>query len=244
MIYVCPRFDKMPPAMLAHCRLYAFPNEPDPPPAGGFDILDSGAFGLSQRGRAMGREHMESLAEYYRPFAGQPGYHCIAPDVYLDPDRTMRNWRWWQENVALPVVPVIQLRKARRVDLFAVQQQARFYAPWRPAFVAISNPGLRAGQSRDMVHACRIVREETACAWLHNLGAGWDPRDIAAWRDEAGFDSIDSIAYYTDARDGWLWLRGGGRVPATGPWRETAVANALAATQIAGLTGFGGGREA
>lgn len=233
MIYVCPRFDGMPPGVLAHSRLYAYPNELDPPPAGGFVILDSGAFGLAQHGRAMGQEHMEALGRYYEPYAGRPGFHCIAPDVYLDPGRTVRNWRWWQEHIGLPVVPVIQFRKARQIDLYAALRQAQFYAPWQPGSVAISNPALRAGENRDFVHACRLVREATGCTWLHNLGAGWDPKDIAAWRDLACFNSIDSIAYYTDARDGWLWLQGGGRVQATTPWRETANANALVANQIA-----------
>jgi len=234
VIYVCPRYDNWPKAMQSRHRLYAFPGSPDPPPPDGFVILDSGAFGLYQRSAAIDVRHMWRLADHYRPYAGQPGYHCIAPDVFLDPGQTMRNWRWWQDNIGLPVVPVIQFRRMRRLDLFTVYKQALFYAPWQPSFVAISNPGLRAIESATIKHACQIVREITGAQWLHNLGAGWDPRDIAAWHDLGCFDSIDSIAYYTDAHNGWRWQRGGGRVlDPDADWRRLAASNAAAAAEIA-----------
>jgi len=65
------------------------------------------------------------------------------------------------------------------------------------------------------------------------VGAGWDPEDLARWRDFGCFDSVDSVAYYTDARDGWQWTHGG-RVFSDAPWREIAAANAAVAVQIAG----------
>ena len=223
----------MPDEMLAFSRLYAYPAQPAPSPPGGRSILDSGAFGLSQRGSAIDQHHMRRLAKYYQPYVGQHGYWCIAPDVFLDPHQTMRNWEWWQANVGLPVVPVIQFPHKRQINLYSVVKQAHFYAPWRPECVAISNPALRAIESDGIEQVCQVVRSATGATWLHNLGAGWDPADIAAWRELNCFDSIDSIAYYTDAMGGWLWRRDGKREPSELPWREIALENARVATEIA-----------
>jgi len=233
MIFVCPHFPKMSREMLWFHRLYAFPCQPEPPAEGRFVILDSGAFGLAERGARIGIRHMQSLASHYRPYVKQPDYHCIAPDVFLNPSQTIRNWQWWQENVGLPIVPVIQFPKRKRIDIYSAMRQAQYYAAWRPRFVAISNPSLTATESGGIVEACTIVREITGAAWLHNLGAGWSPEDVMDWRDLGCFDSIDSIAYYTDAQDGWLWRRDGGRERFDRPWRELAVENARVAVEIA-----------
>jgi len=233
MRFICPAYDRMPVEMLAHSRLYAFPRKPEPPAADGLVLLDSGAYGLAQHGAAIGLRHMARLAEHYQPYAREDGYRCIAPDVYLNPGQTMDNWRWWREQYELPVAPVIQFPKARRLDLWTTRKQAQFYARWEPTFVAVSNPGLRALEAREAPVVCRMVREITGATWLHNLGAGWDPDDLARWRDLDCFDSVDSVAYYTDAREGWQWTHGG-RLFSDAPWREIAAANAAVAVQIAG----------
>ncbi len=227
MIYVTPVPTPLRGRLLDRHRLDAYPSEPElPPPAGGFVILDSGAFGLSQRGGAnsrspMTKAWMRGLAEHYQRYSGE-NVVCIAPDVFLDPAATWRNWRWWQDEIGVPVAPVIKFRQKRRLDVYDAVRQARQYAPWRPAFVAISNPGLRAIECRETMPAlCRLVREAAGATWLHNLGAGWDAADVRAWRDLACFDSIDSIAYYTDAQAGRAWLG----APGAG-WGDTAVANA------------------
>jgi hypothetical protein len=237
MLYVCPHFDRMPPRMSQHARLYAFPARPEP---GDFVLLDSGAYGLSQRGRQIGPAHMRRLAEYYRPYAGQTGYCCIAPDVYLDPARTRHNWLWWQEHIGLPVAPVIQFPAAGRIDVYAGLKQAEFYAAWQPDVMSISNPALRATASTANELLAAEVRHITGCRWLHNLGAGWSPADIADWRDLACFDSIDSVAYYTDAQRGVRWRLDGRTERSAAPWRQIAVENAGVAAQIAGSTAFGG----
>lgn len=240
MHYVCAHYTAMPPEMLTHPRLYAYPAQPPAEDRPSFVLLDSGAYGLSQRGRQIGAAHMQRLAEHYRLYAGQSGYHCIAPDAYLDPALTQRNWRWWQEHVGLPVVPVIQFPSVRQLDLYAALRQAEFYAAAQPPFVAISNPGLTATASTNIALICAEVRRITGCRWLHNLGAGWTPADIAAWRDHACFDSIDSVAYYTDAQRGIRW-RLDGRVEATNsPWRATALVNAAVARLIAESAAYGG----
>lgn len=238
MLYVCPHFDGMTPEMSEHARLYAYPCQPEAPSS--LVILDSGAFGLSQRGRQIGIAHMRQLAEHYRPYAGQPGYICIAPDAYLDPRLTMRNWQWWQDHIGLPVAPVIQFTREGQIDVYHGLQQADYYARWQPAALAISNPALTAYGSAGLAVICATVRRNHPHAWLHNLGAGWTPTDIADWRQSGLFDSIDSTAYYTDAQRGSLWRLDGRRENVTQPWRQTAIENARVAVLIARDAQYGG----
>ena len=232
MIFVCPLPGKS-VEIPNYCRLYAFPREPDPPPQRGFVILDSGAFGLFERGLRIGLRHMFALADYYRPYVGQGGYHCVAPDVFLHPVQTMWNWKWWQENIGLPVVPVIQFSKKGCIDFYLAMRQAQYYAGWSPRFVAISNPSLRASESEAIRSVCAVVREITGAEWLHYLGAGWSPGDIRGWRDMGVFDSIDSIAYYTAAHEGQLWRRDGKWEYSSRPSEELMVENARVAVEIA-----------
>lgn len=215
-------------------RLYAYPSCPEP--AAGVTILDSGAFALAKRRRSIGERHMRDLAEYYRAYAGERTL-CIAPDVYLRPGETMRNWRWWHAHIKLPVVPVIQFPK--RFSYLSAVQQALFYAPYRSSVLAISNPGLEAIEAGELMRRlAQRVREVVGARALHLLGAGWSPQDIIAWRNMGCFESIDSIAWYTDARDGWVWQIGGRRERVThGDWREIALENARVACLLAADTG-------
>ena len=233
MIYICPHFDGMGPEMAPFCRLYAYPVAPEPPPPGGVVILDSGAWALAQQGRRIGPEHMKRLAEHYRRYAGG-AVHAIAPDVYLDPAATMHNWEWWQKNVGFRVVPVIQFPHEHKLDFYAAYRQARFYTRWSPRVVAISNPGLQASECAELIEqVCAIVREVTGATWLHNLGAGWSPQDIRRWREIECFESIDSVAYYTDAQQHRCWRTDGGITPDDPrPWREIAVENARVAQEV------------
>ena len=171
MIFVSPHFPGAHPR-LPWPRLYPFPQSPHAPPPSGFILLDSGAFGLSQRGQSMDINHIHRLAAHYRQHAS-PIIHAIAPDVYLDPEQTMTNWRYWQSHFPdLPVVPVIQFPRERRLDLYSAQRQAAFYASFHPRFLAISNPGLTAAQSsrQHIAELCQLVRAASGAAWLHNLG--------------------------------------------------------------------------
>lgn len=214
-------------------RLYAYPSEPEPPHPHGFIILDSGAFALSRSGQEMGLGWMRGLGGHYRTHSACSDFGflhilAIAPDVYLHPYNTIANYQWWFDNIAIPVVPVIQFEKPRDLDLHIAIYQAEAYAKFKPAVVAISNPGLRAIEAAAaMPEICKAVLSITGCAWLHNLGAGWDPVDARRWLD-LGFDSIDSIAYYTDARSGLAWQAGSDKkvkYVTGGLWEDLAVSN-------------------
>lgn len=68
MIFVSPHFPGAHPR-LPWPRLYPFPQSPHAPPPSGFILLDSGAFGLSQRGQSMDINHIHRLAAHYRQHA-------------------------------------------------------------------------------------------------------------------------------------------------------------------------------
>ena len=233
MVFVCCHFNEMKLKLLS--RLYAFPALPVDIEKAPFIILDSGAWGLAQRGKSMNCNYMQRLAEHYSRFQSR-NVHCIAPDVYLDPRQTMRNWEWWQTNFPeIKVVPVIQFERERTLDWYCAVRQAEFYAQFHPGFIAVSNPALRASESGVMIEICAAVREITKAKWLHNLGAGWSPDDIAAWRELGCFDSIDSVSYYEDAKRGKCWRRDGKieicRTKTN--WRAVAHHNAEVANTLA-----------
>ena len=236
MKFVLSAFRPMSAALLTYPRLYAFPRQPDPPGEADFIILDSGAFALSCYGGRMTAKHKADLAVYYAAHGG-PKVLCIAPDVYLDPRQTMRNFLDWQRAGKHSVVPVFQTTRARYFDLRSFREQAACYASFalpklfgRPV-VAIGDPSLSANECGNaLLHACEIIRQKIPDAWVHVLGAGWSREDVEAWRRLGCVDSIDSIAYYEDARAGIVWQ---GAKPGKN-WRETAVNNALVAIAAAG----------
>jgi len=172
------------------------------------------------------------------------------PTAFGAAQGTVDNWRaWLREFPDVPVMPVIQYRRAGRPSADDLLKQLEVYAAVAPAAVLISNPGMRAGGWLDhLAWAVGEVKRAVPGAWVHVLGAGWDPVDVAFYRRVPGLDSIDSIAYYTDARDGIAW-RIGGKVPgrpggcpcpacASGVkgWQALAMHNAWVATQVLGLT--------
>lgn len=202
MQYVLPIPNWLRNKLIDFSRLYAFPAKPErklPDHPKGFIILDSGAFAQSRSNAAnrMDAQYIEQLADHYRLYAtGQDRYHCIAPDVYLDPDASMQNFEDWMR-VHPTVAPVIQSTKKFHYDLPAIRTQAEFYAPYQPDFVCFSNPGLRAYQKDGITNIVDMIRDITGAHHIHHFGAGWDRADIVSWNRIGQFDSMDSIAYYT-----------------------------------------------
>jgi len=234
MKYVFPAFPNMRGELAEYCRLYAFPRQPDcPPPDTGYIILDSGAYGLSQSGKKMDAAYIDRLAAHYREHARKPVF-LFAPDVFLNPTQTMRQFSEWHSRHGIPVVPVVQFNsKNGSVDLHRMRKQLEFYRAYggllphwegKP-FVCISNPSKRAIEGKNVVRVATLARQVMGEVWLHNLGAGWDREDILAWKNTAAFDSMDSIAYYTSAQDGWRWTTGS-PVRDERPLRDVATDNA------------------
>ncbi len=171
-------------------------------------VLDCGTWGLHTRGKRYAERGFADLAAYYRTHSAS---WRAAPDEYLRPDRTMENWRDWQRLFPdVPVAPVIQYQREGRPSASEVLRQLEEYASASSGVLLISNPGMTAGAWLDhLAWAVAEVKRAVPGVWVHVLGAGWDPVDIALYRRVPGLDSIDSIAYYTDAQRGVAWRLGG-----------------------------------
>jgi hypothetical protein len=188
-------------------RLYAYPTIPEAATENEFIILDSGAFGLSQKGQKMDFDYMKKLSAHYQKHNASDvfPYIGIAPDEFMNPLQTMANFKLWNENELGKVAPVLQFKKTKQLDIWTITEQCKFYSKYNPQFVAISNPGMTAIQAQNiMPQIIKIVRKMIAPKWIHNLGAGWNAADASEWIKQ-GFDSIDSIAYYTDAQNKKSW---------------------------------------
>lgn len=234
MIYVLPVPEQLRGQLLPYARLYAFPTEPEPPAGDKFIILDSGAFGLSQAGKRMDSDYIQRLKAHYQRFQAD-NVLCIAPDEYLSPSVSVARYLEWDGPA---VVPVLQFARARKLDATGLFRQLSAYAPFaerlpryqgRPV-VALSNPGLYADEvaPSTLAFICSLIRRTFPNAWIHMLGAGWNIQDIRGWAARpGGFDSMDSIAYYTAAQAGEAWRDRGQ------DWRETALYNAQAAVDVA-----------
>lgn len=232
MIYIFAAHPE-PCADLPFPRLYAFPRKPASPPAESFVILDSGAYGLHQQGRTMDERYMRLLARYYAARTG-PQVVGIAPDVFLNPRQSLANFRAWVHAGRPPVAPVLQCSRFKRLDLFDLLKQSDVYLRYRHQiptlcghpFLAFSNPGLKARECGVLPRLTERIRNAWGDVWIHNLGAGWSPRDIQEWAALGCFDSIDSIAYYTDAQRGLLWSQDGVIRQDGRDWHTLALLNA------------------
>ena len=241
MIFVCPVFPGENGALAAFSRLYAFPRNPDSPPSDGFCIMDSGAYGLHQRGGQMDASYIRKLANFYHPRVNDSVF-AIAPDEFLNPAVSQQRFSSWHKQHSIPVVPVIQFHRMRHLDLYEILRQSAFYLKFREAiptrqgrpFVCISNPGLWAQDCSGMGYAVRKMRDQWGDLWLHNLGAGWQPADVRAWQRLGCFDSIDSISYYSDAQRNLRWSYMGVSADLETPWQILAVHNARMAALAAG----------
>ncbi len=189
-------------------RLYAFPAKPSLSAADKFVILDSGAYSLSRKNKEIDSKHMFRLGAYYKKYNGsdKPPVLAIAPDKFLDPEKTMDNYKFWRSNIDIDVVPVIQFKQKKRIDLMLACKQVDFYCSVNsrvPYTFAISNPSLTADDSAAMSFIIRHMKTK-GVKWVHNLGAGWNVNDCRDWA-RIGFDSIDSISFYTDAARNLEW---------------------------------------
>lgn len=214
MEYIFPIPSWLRGKLLNYKRLYAFPVEPEDNPF----ILDSGAFGLSKSGKKMNEAYFESLHQYYIKY---PGWH-VAPDVFLNPFRTMRNFKKWIHKYPdCRVWPVIQFN-AEMVEWKTIEYQLDFYLKYIPELdiLFFSNPSLRAcNYPKDIFQK---IKDNYPVSWIHNLGAGWNIEDIRIYASLKGLDSIDSIAYYNAVNT----VLGNWNSGKKGNKQEKAIANA------------------
>ena len=185
--------------LLHYPRLYAYPTVPEKT-NGTFIILDSGAFALAKQGRQITKKYMEQLNKHYTRYDTSDCFPslAIAPDMYLQPDVSLRNYVYWVKKKYAPVVPVIQFGTKHRVPLQDVRYQMAVYKGKK--IICVSNPALRAklAKASGIEDVFKMLKKDYNVSWIHVLGAGWDKQDIFDWAQIQGFDSMDSIAYYSE----------------------------------------------
>lgn len=233
--YILPIPDYLRGHLLRYNRLYAYPHLAEPPPPDGLLVLDSGAFALSKSKKKVRMDlgYMQALDAFYEYHLSKyPNRQivCIAPDVRQRPDRTMKNWTLWHTYCQSPVAPVLQARHPGIWDWEHLKKQMRFYQPFTPESVCLSNSCYAASVNVDQLKAfASVIRNELGTIHLHKFGAGWDAADIRGWAAMQIFDSIDSIAYHTSKtrfEDGATHLDPTAR----------GIANAIFANEIMGFT--------
>jgi hypothetical protein len=99
MIYIFPHFkakENEIKKIQGISRLFAYPKAPHFENQGQKVILDSGAYGLSLSGGKIDLKYMEKLNEHYLKYANNKTL-CIAPDEFLNPYQSMKNFKIWIE---------------------------------------------------------------------------------------------------------------------------------------------------
>lgn len=190
--------------LLDYSRLYAYPVIPELELKNGkVLILDSGAFGLSKQKREIDINYMKQLNEHYKKFNGSDSLPIIAvaPDKYLDPIRTMDNFKFWKNQNYCNIAPVLQCNEENKINLNFLKIQVDFYANYTKEVILFSNPGLTGLEMRGQkIEDLFKYIKNIGFKWIHILGAGWFPEDIANYDKIRFFDSIDTIQYYKSAK--------------------------------------------
>lgn len=205
-----PDFGELPAGLpeLREWIFYSFPHKPRL--TGKCRVLSSGTWGLASLGKGnYGVRGWNDLYNYYIKYAGigTPGWRMM-PDEYLHPYKTMKNFKEWYERFPdMPVIPIIQFSKKKHCDIYLARKQIQFYWQYNPDRICISNPGFRCDEwLTELSFVSEMCKDMLGGPWIHVLGAGWDMFDITQYLKIDTIDSIDSIAYYTAARDGVMWL--------------------------------------
>ncbi|RMG91169.1 MAG: hypothetical protein D6706_18495 [Chloroflexi bacterium] len=182
-------------------------------------------------------DDLESLARWYQE---RGGVVCLAPNARQRPEQTMDLWKRWHEAGYGTVVPILECRRGLN-DLDSIMTQAEFYNQWddwkEHGLICLANPLENSHNvAGKVVLACNLIRGILGDdIKIHVLGAGWDTNDIQGWAELGCVDSIDSTAYYEDAKAGLRWQSRGVEpiYDDKTPWRELALHNARMALEAA-----------
>ena len=157
----------------------------------------------------MNAEYISAMFDFYNNYGQREDVFCIAPDVVGNAKKSMEQYeKYATEQKKIAIVPVLQLPK-KRIDLTSLVRQCEFYKKFSPKMVAFANNFGRASESilNDLKASSKIIRHYFKDTWVHVLGAGYDCQDALNWIS-VGFDSCDSLSYYTCAQKRELWISG------------------------------------
>lgn len=225
-MFVCCYNKRLKRELLDFNRLYAYPNEPDINDK--MVILDSGAFHLSKSGKRMDDKYIDSLATHYKRFHQFKNVHCIAPDTFKNPFDSMRKYKEFKEKYPnISICPVIQ-SKSSNIDIFDIKKQIKFYDDHE--FICFSNNKFDpVKQKQELKYIRGLIPDKT---WVHVLGAGYSHNNVKDWV-KLGYNSIDSVSYYTDAESKIKWVKNSYNTePSVYEFKKTALFNAKIANYI------------
>jgi hypothetical protein len=214
MFVACHHRDLDPLIPSGNAKLFAYPNKPNYAGDGKITILDSGAFYFYMSKQERPSDYVGKLQAHYSKYGQVANVHCSAPDVALDPLKTMQSYEAWFKLYDTKIFPVLQC-KSKRLDLHLLKKQLEFYSNLAHSgvtteidFIAMANPGISPLEAKsDLIFLRKLIVAYLPYAWVHILGAGFNARDVQDWH-ACGFDSTDSISYYTDAQQGVHWIEG------------------------------------
>lgn len=219
--YVLPIPFNLRGKLLDYNRLYAYPTTPESAEEDQLIILDSGAFSLSQKGKSIDKRHMALLNDYYF-YNSNNNTRCVAPDVFMNPIETIENWEHWQAQGYYEVCPVLQSTEKYQVK--EMEWQVEYYEQFKCDFWFFSNPSMTGKHAQAQYRTIKKITDlarRSGAKWIHNLGAGWNLKDISDWWNLRCFDSMDSIAYYTSVANKENWTS-----------QNNAIVNAYEANKI------------
>lgn len=140
---------------------------------------------------------MIKLSAHYEKFA-KSNTLCIAPDEFLNPVQTMKNFRTWQRNnLFSKITPVLQRSVKKIVNIDELKMQAEYYREYSDT-VCVANAGMYGHEAllSRMDVLLRYIKKDLDYQWIHILGAGYSIEDIDNWKKVGNFDSLDSRAYF------------------------------------------------
>ena len=144
------------------------------------------------------KDYMLALEQYYFYNADERCI-CVAPDAFLNPVKTMYNFKKWLllTNNA-KVAAVLQADTRHTMNVKDLMKQAEFYRKYTD-IIFFANPLLTAENAKylKVENLFKFLKQDLEVKYIHVLGAGWTLEEIKGWKSIAHFDSMDSISYYS-----------------------------------------------
>jgi len=212
--FVCPVPKWLRGELLEYNRLYAYPTTPEPLHDAEFQILDSGAYGLSKYQGVMSNDYIDKLAEHYLKYKTDDNIYCVAPDKSGDYKTTIKQFEYYLSKYEYNISPVLQFPN-HGFDWFTLKKQIDYYESTlkEVPFIFFAKRGATATelQEADIIDKIQFIRKKLNTKWIHFFAAGWGKHEVFNFSKFDKNISIDTINYYQAAQtmqrniNDWGW---------------------------------------
>ena len=183
-------------------RLYAYPVIPEPLFNSEFQILDSGAYGLSKFKGKMSPEYIDKLGEHYLKYKTDKNIFCVAPDKGGDYKTTIKQLEYYLSKFEYNVSPVLQF-SGHDFNWIELKYQIEYYKDNLPniEFIFFAKRGAYSFELKEVEIVKKIdyIFEKLNCNWIHFFAAGWGKNEVKEFSKFSKNISIDTINYYQSA---------------------------------------------